>query len=88
MQPLQSVLKVPALVVQLVDFDNVFFLYFFTKDLMIKVPPHPEYRRTFMHLKSLPFQPALQLYIHPSVIEDKHLVFGFLLGLKSLAALT
>jgi hypothetical protein len=40
------------LVVQLVDFDKVVFWYFFTKDLLTKVPPHPESKRTLMRLNS------------------------------------
>jgi hypothetical protein len=70
----------------LVDFDKVVFWYFFTKDLLTKVPPHPESKRTLMRLKSLPFRPPLRLYIHPSVMEDKRFFLGFLLGLKSVAA--
>ncbi len=58
---MRSVLKVPALVVQLVDFDKVVSWYFFTKDLLTKVPPHPESKRTLMRLKSLPFRPPLMM---------------------------
>ena len=71
------VLKLPALVVHLVEEVSI-FLYLCTKDLLTKVPPHPESNKIRALLWSLLFFPPLRLKIHPKVMEDKCLVLAFL----------